>query len=346
MQLTIEGLSKRFGHTAALHDVDLSVASGELVALLGPSGSGKTTLLRAIAGLLPVDAGRVRFGDIDATAISLAERRVGFVFQHYALFKHLTVAENIAFGPESQPRAQRPSKAEIARRVEGLLGRMQLAGLGGRYPEQLSGGQRQRVALARALAIQPRLLLLDEPFGALDAKVRVELRRWLRQVHDDTGHTTLFVTHDQEEALELADRVVVFNAGRIEQVGTPDEVYRQPRTRFVFEFIGRGGRIEGELLPEGFRVPGAETIVPVARRVGASHGPAGLHVRPYELRLADEGLPAEVRGLRRIGARQTLEVHVAGQAGLIDIDVEPSVPLPQRGERVRLQPRGGVVFTS
>lgn len=344
MQLTIEGLSKRFGDTAALHGVDLAVASGELVALLGPSGSGKTTLLRAIAGLLPVDSGRVRFGDIDATALSLAERRVGFVFQHYALFKHLTVAENIAFGPESQPRRERPLKAEIARCVEDLLGRMQLAGLGGRYPEQLSGGQRQRVALARALAIQPRLLLLDEPFGALDAKVRVELRRWLRQVHDDTGHTTLFVTHDQEEALELADRVVVFNAGRIEQVGTPDEVYRAPRSRFVFEFIGRGGRIEGELVPEGFRVPGVETLLPVARRVGDGAGPARLHLRPYELQLADDGLPGEVRGLRRIGARQTLEVRVAGQGGLIEVDVAAGVALPQRGDRVRLRPTGGVVF--
>lgn len=262
MQLTLESLSKRFADTVALNHVDLAVGSGELIALLGPSGSGKTTLLRAIAGLLPVDAGRILFGDLDATSLSLRERRVGFVFQHYALFKHLTVAENIAFGPESQPRGERPSKAEIARRVEDLLERMQLGGYGGRYPEQLSGGQRQRVALARALAIQPRLLLLDEPFGALDAKVRVDLRRWLRQVHDDTGHTTLFVTHDQEEALELADRVVVFNAGRIEQVGTPDDVYRHPQSRFVFDFIGRGGRIEGELVPEGFRVPGFEGCCP------------------------------------------------------------------------------------
>ena len=346
MQLTLESLSKRFADTVALNHVDLAVGSGELIALLGPSGSGKTTLLRAIAGLLPVDAGRILFGDLDATSLSLRERRVGFVFQHYALFKHLTVAENIAFGPESQPRGERPSKAEIARRVEDLLERMQLGGYGGRYPEQLSGGQRQRVALARALAIQPRLLLLDEPFGALDAKVRVDLRRWLRQVHDDTGHTTLFVTHDQEEALELADRVVVFNAGRIEQVGTPDDVYRHPQSRFVFDFIGRGGRIEGELVPEGFRVPGFEGVLPVARRIGGASGPAGLHLRPYELRVVGEGdgLTAEVRGLRRIGARQTLELSVAGQAALIEVDLDAAQPLPSRGQQVRLQPVGGVAF--
>ncbi|MGL6289409.1 MAG: sulfate/molybdate ABC transporter ATP-binding protein [Silanimonas sp.] len=352
MQLTLEGLSKRFADTVALDDVDLDVASGELIALLGPSGSGKTTLLRAIAGLLPIDAGRVLFGDLDATSLSLRERRVGFVFQHYALFKHLTVAENIAFGPESQSRGERPSKAEIASRVEALLVRMQLAGFGSRYPEQLSGGQRQRVALARALAIQPRLLLLDEPFGALDAKVRVELRRWLRQVHDDTGHTTLFVTHDQEEALELADRVVVFNAGRIEQVGTPDEVYRRPQSRFVFDFIGRGGRIDGELVPEGFRVPGIDAVLPVPRRIGGALGPAGLHLRPYELRVVggeagEAGLPAEVRGLRRIGARNTLELSVAGQGGLIEVDLDSAQqPLPQRGERVRVTPVGGVAFTT
>ncbi len=348
MQLTIEGLSKRFADTVALREVSIAVDSGELIALLGPSGSGKTTLLRAIAGLLPIDAGRICFGDIDATELSLRERRVGFVFQHYALFKHLTVAENIAFGLESLPRNERPVKPEIARRIEALLARMQLAGLGGRYPSQLSGGQCQRVALARALAIEPRLLLLDEPFGALDAKVRVELRRWLRQLHDDTGHTTLFVTHDQEEALELADRVVVFNAGRIEQVGTPDEVYRHPQSRFVFEFIGRGGRLDGELLAEGFRVPGIDAVIPVARRVGAASGPAGLHLRPYELQLSvvDDSLPAEVRGLRRIGARQTLELSVAGQDSLIEIDLDPAIPMPARGERVRVEAVGGVVFTA
>jgi len=346
MQLTLEGLSKNFGDTAALRCVDLAVGSGELIALLGPSGSGKTTLLRAIAGLLPIDAGRILFGELDATGLSLRERRVGFVFQHYALFRHMTVAENIAFGPNSQPRGERPSKTEIVARVEALLARMQLVGFGGRYPEQLSGGQRQRVALARALAIQPRLLLLDEPFGALDAKVRIELRRWLRRVHDETGHTTLFVTHDQEEALELADRVVVFNAGSIEQVGTADEVYRHPQSRFVFDFIGRGGRIDGELVAEGFRVPGVEGVVPVARRVGRALGPAGLHLRPYELRVVGDaaGLPAVVRGLRRIGARSTIELNVAGQGGVVEVDVDGASPLPQRGECVRLQPIGGVVF--
>jgi len=346
MQLVLEGLQKKFGEVSALHNVDLHVPSGELIALLGPSGSGKTTLLRAIAGLLPIDAGRILFGDTDATELSLRERRVGFVFQHYALFKHLTVAENIAFGLESLPRNERPTKSVIQARSEELLTRMQLGGLGGRYPEQLSGGQRQRVALARALAIDPRLLLLDEPFGALDAQVRVDLRRWLRQLHNDTGHTTVFVTHDQEEALELADRVVVFHQGRIEQVGTPDEVYRQPRTRFVFEFIGRGGRIDGQLLPEGFRIPGVESLIPVARRVGNALGAAGLHVRPHELALVsdEKGVPAEVKGTRRIGARQTVEVAVAGQGNIIEFDVDAHTPLPQRGERIRVQTLGGVTF--
>ena len=215
MQLHIRSLSKRYPGVAALDSVDLDIASGELIALLGPSGSGKTTLLRIVAGLLSPDTGRVLFGERDATRLSLRERNVGFVFQHYALFRHMTVADNIAFGLQCRPRAQRPPRAEIARRVEELLGLIQLPELGGRYPDQLSGGQKQRVALARALAIDPGVLLLDEPFGALDAKVRVELRRWLRKLHERTGQTTLFVTHDQEEALELADRVVVMRHGQI-----------------------------------------------------------------------------------------------------------------------------------
>ncbi|RZA18176.1 MAG: sulfate ABC transporter ATP-binding protein, partial [Lysobacteraceae bacterium] len=239
MELQLRKLGKRYPGVAALDDVDLDIASGELVALLGPSGSGKTTLLRVIAGLLHADQGQVLFGEVDATRLSLRERNVGFVFQHYALFRHMSVAENIAFGLRSRPRRTRPDKATIARRVQELLQLIQLPELGGRYPEQLSGGQKQRVALARALAIEPSVLLLDEPFGALDAKVRVELRRWLRRLHEQTGQTTLFVTHDQEEALELADRVVVMREGRVEQVGTPTEIYREPALAHHHHAVGQ-----------------------------------------------------------------------------------------------------------
>jgi sulfate transport system ATP-binding protein len=237
MEISIRELGKQYGAVTALRGVELDIASGELVALLGPSGSGKTTLLRSIAGLEPIDSGRVLFGAIDATRLSVQERRVGFVFQHYALFKHMSVLDNVTFGLRVRQRATRPPRAEIRRRGLELLELVQLDGLAGRYPNQLSGGQRQRVALARALAIEPSVLLLDEPFGALDAKVRKELRVWLRQLHDEIGYTTIFVTHDQEEALELADRVVVMNHGAIEQVDTPSRIAAQPKTPFVAEFI-------------------------------------------------------------------------------------------------------------
>jgi sulfate transport system ATP-binding protein len=239
MDISIRQLGKKFGDVGALSGINLDITSGELIALLGPSGSGKTTLLRAIAGLEPIDSGRVLFGAIDATRLSVQERQVGFVFQHYALFKHMSVLDNVTFGLRMRRRATRPPRAEIRRRGLELLQLVQLDGIADRYPNQLSGGQRQRVALARALAIEPSVLLLDEPFGALDAKVRKDLRLWLRQLHDETGYTTIFVTHDQEEALELADRVVVMNAGAIEQVDTPANIARQPKTPFVAEFIER-----------------------------------------------------------------------------------------------------------
>jgi sulfate transport system ATP-binding protein len=238
MDVTVENLVKEFGTTAALHGASLKIGSGELIALLGPSGSGKTTLLRIIAGLDFPTSGRVLFGDEDASTKTVQERNIGFVFQSYALFRHMTVFENVAFGLRVRPSHTRPGEKEIRDRVMTLLGFVQLGGLEKRYPAQLSGGQRQRVAFARALAIEPRLLLLDEPFGALDAKVRKELRRWLREIHDRTGHTTIFVTHDQEEALELADRVAVMSKGRIEQVGSADDIYDRPATPFVFDFIG------------------------------------------------------------------------------------------------------------
>jgi sulfate transport system ATP-binding protein len=237
MNIEIEDISKEFGVTAALHPVSLTIPSGTLVALLGPSGSGKTTLLRILGGLEFPNAGRVLFDGQDATGLTVQERRAGFVFQSYALFRHMTVFENIAYGLRARPRKTRPTGPEIARRVTKLLDLIRLPDIGARYPNQLSGGQRQRVALARALAIEPRMLLLDEPFGALDAKVRKELRQGLREIHDTTGLTTVFVTHDQEEAMELADLVVVMSMGRIEQVGRPEDIRARPKTDFVREFI-------------------------------------------------------------------------------------------------------------
>jgi sulfate transport system ATP-binding protein len=239
MTIQIRNLHKRFGaSTLAADGLSLDVQEGELLALLGPSGCGKTTLLRIIAGLEVPDAGQLWLHGQEASSLTVNERRVGFVFQHYALFPHLTVFENIAFGLRVRPRATRPAEAEIKRRVEELLSLVQLEGLARRHPQQLSGGQRQRVALARALAVEPRVLLLDEPFGALDAKVRKELRRWLRRLHDEHPVTSLFVTHDQDEALEVADRVVVLNKGRIEQIGTPQEIRTRPATAFVRDFLG------------------------------------------------------------------------------------------------------------
>ena len=271
MSIEARSITKRFGTFTALDDVTLTVKEGELVALLGPSGSGKTTLLRILAGLEFGDTGSVHFDGEDATERSARDRRVGFVFQHYALFRHMSVFENVAFGLRVRPRGARPAKEEISRRVHELLRLVQLDGLSGRLPSQLSGGQRQRVALARALAVEPRVLLLDEPFGALDSRVRKELRRWLRDLHDEIGVTSVFVTHDQEEALELADRVVVMNRGRIEQQGTPDEVYHAPATRFVAEFLGDvnvfHGRLEGGTETATYVRP---HLLEIDRRAGAA----------------------------------------------------------------------------
>jgi sulfate transport system ATP-binding protein len=237
MHIQIDQIAKTFGTTSALHPVSLSIPQGALVALLGPSGSGKTTLLRILGGLECPTAGRVLFDGQDATDLSVQDRRAGFVFQSYALFRHMTVFDNIAYGLRAMPRATRPNAATIAQQVTRLLDLIQLPDIGGRFPTQLSGGQRQRVALARALAIRPRMLLLDEPFGALDAKVRKELRQGLRDIHDETGLTSIFVTHDQDEAMELADMVVVMSMGRIEQVGTPTQIRQTPATAFVRDFI-------------------------------------------------------------------------------------------------------------
>ena len=245
MSIEIRNVSKQFGDFHALRDVSLDIDSGELVALLGPSGCGKTTLLRIIAGLETADRGSILFSGEDTTDVHVRERQVGFVFQHYALFRHMTVFENVAFGLRVKPRSQRPSEAQIRQKVHDLLGLVQLDWLADRFPSQLSGGQRQRIALARALAVEPKVLLLDEPFGALDAKVRKELRRWLRRLHDELHVTSVFVTHDQEEALEVADRVVLMNGGRVEQVGSPQAVWDHPASPFVYGFLGDVNLIPG-----------------------------------------------------------------------------------------------------
>lgn len=343
--VTIESIEKRFDAVPALRGVSLDIQPGELVALLGPSGSGKTTLLRLIAGLEEADGGRVLFGETDTRDLTLRERRIGFVFQQYALFKTMTVADNIAFGLRSRPRRERPDAAEIRRRVEELLALVQLPGLAKRYPSQLSGGQRQRVALARALAIEPSVLLLDEPFGALDAKVRKDLRNWLRELHGRTGHTTVFVTHDQEEALELADRVAILNDGRIEQVGSPDDVYDHPATPFICEFLGEANKLPVEVV--GGQAFLAER--PVLGGLSQNQaGRASLYVRPQHLRIVDEAplvLPGTVEHLRRNGALRRAEIAVQGLARRLDVDLTSQVA-PAIGEKVKLRITHGNLFAA
>jgi sulfate transport system ATP-binding protein len=287
----LQGVEKQFGRFAALNGVSLDIAPGELLALLGPSGSGKTTLLRILAGLEFPDAGKVTFGDQDVTFAHAAKRGVGFVFQQYALFKHMTVAKNVAFGLDVKKGEAKPSARERSERVDELLKLVELDGLGGRYPSQLSGGQRQRVALARALAVSPRILLLDEPFGALDATVRKTLRRELRRLHEATGLTTVFVTHDQEEALDLADRIAVLNRGQIEQVGAPMTVLDQPASAFVAGFVGQSNALAGEVRSGVFTYLGAQCAAP-----GAPDGAATAFVRPDQFALAaDPGAGIAVR---------------------------------------------------
>ena len=307
MSIQATHLSKSFGSFTALNQVDLNVERGKLVALLGPSGSGKTTLLRIIAGLEYPDpgSGRILFHGEDVTDVPAGKRKVGFVFQHYALFRHMTVFENIAFGLRVRSRKERPSSAEIGERVRKLLQLVQLDTLAGRYPHQLSGGQRQRIALARALAVEPKVLLLDEPFGALDAKVRKELRRWLRQFHDEINLTTVFVTHDQEEALEIADEVVIMNNARVEQVGTPQTVYDRPATPFVYQFLGNVNVLRAQALAQA----GAHAAHPAAL-----HADGQVYVRPHDIEVLPHvagapGLAAVVRYIHAAGpaARVTLE---------------------------------------
>jgi sulfate transport system ATP-binding protein len=328
VEIAVRGIARRFGTHAALEGIDLTIPQGELIALLGPSGSGKTTLLRIIAGLEEPDAGMLLFDGRDATRVRVQDRGVGFVFQHYALFKHLTVQENIGYGLRVRPRATRPADAEIRRRVGELLDLVQLSGLEGRYPGQLSGGQRQRVALARALAIDPQVLLLDEPFGALDAKVRKELRRWLREIHSRTGQTTVFVTHDQDEALELADRVAILNKGRIEQVGAAEEIYDAPASAFVVSFVGEAAEIAVDIRGGGVHLAGR--ALPLSAG-GLPDGRGRMFLRPTETRMrphADGALPGRLVGVRRTASGHRAEVAVEGYNGLIEVEADlPAVAI-------------------
>lgn len=333
MSIEVKNLNRRFGSTVACDNLNLDIPAGELVALLGPSGCGKTTLLRIIAGLEVPDSGNVLFHGEDATHTDVRDRNVGFVFQHYALFGHMSIFENVAFGLRVRPKATRPSDAEIKSKVMQLLKLVQLDWLADRYPHQLSGGQRQRIALARALAVEPKVLLLDEPFGALDAKVRKELRRWLRRLHDEVHVTSVFVTHDQEEAMEVADRVVVMNQGRIEQQGSPDEVYDRPATPFVLQFLGDVNLFHG-------RLGGAD----------AAPGADVSYVRPHELDIlgegADDAWPVTLSQTLTVGPNTRIEFKRESDGSYVDVELprEGYNLLRERlglapGVRVHLRPR-------
>jgi sulfate transport system ATP-binding protein len=350
MSIEVRNLRKTFGGFVALDDVSLDVPGGELVALLGPSGSGKTTLLRIIAGLEPADQGTIRFHGEDTTDRPVRERQVGFVFQHYALFRHMSVFENVAFGLRVRPRKVRPSETEIRETVMGLLHLVQLDVLSGRRPSELSGGQRQRVALARALAVKPKVLLLDEPFGALDAKVRKELRRWLRRLHEEVHVTSVFVTHDQEEALEVSDRVVIMNEGRVEQSGTPEAVYEQPATPFVYGFLGDVNLFHGRINQGKVNIGEGELDAP---EWANAHNQAGLaYVRTYDVHLAASrstasSLEATVRHVRMFGPLVRLELDLVGDGRTI----EAHVPRDRfdglalsKGQRVYVSPTSVRVF--
>lgn len=347
MSIDVIHVSKRFAAFTALDNVNLHIPGGELVALLGPSGSGKTTLLRVIAGLDWPDSGEIRFDGQDALSRSVRERNVGFVFQHYALFRHMTVFENVAFGLRVRKGADKLPEAKIRDRVNELLSLVQIDTLAQRLPTQLSGGQRQRVALARALAISPRILLLDEPFGALDAKVRKELRRWLRNLHEELPVTSVLVTHDQEEALELADTVVVMGRGRIEQVGTPAEVYDHPATAFVHDFIGESLSLPARVADGALHFGGTRTPLDTQ---GAADGPVRLLARPHEVDLADPGtapVVGRVLAVRSFGPIRRADIILPGETG--DVVVEAAVPHGDTlaiGTQVGLVPRRYRIFST
>ena len=358
MSIQIRNVSKQFGAFQALRDVSLDIQSGELIALLGPSGCGKTTLLRIIAGLEQPDSGSILFSGTDQTDVHVRERGVGFVFQHYALFRHMTVFDNVAFGLRMKPRRERPSEAQIRAKVMELLSLVQLDWVAERYPSQLSGGQRQRIALARALAVEPQVLLLDEPFGALDAKVRKELRRWLRRLHDDLNVTSIFVTHDQEEALEVADRVVVINKGQIEQQGTPQEVWDHPASPFVYGFLGDVNLFHGRAHEGTLHVQGMQ--LPVPEHATAQNADARAYVRPYDLdvqravpgQTSTQGLPAILERAIVVGSLARLELkptqgHGEAAAPLIEVHLpaqEFRAMGLREGEELLVTPRQARVF--
>ena len=350
MSIDIQHVSKRFGAFEALRDVSFQVRAGELVALLGPSGCGKTTLLRIVAGLETADHGTVLFDGQDAAGRKAGERRVGFVFQHYALFRHMSVFENVAFGLRVRPRPDRPSNEEISTKVTDLLKLVQLDYLGDRYPAQLSGGRRQRVALARALAVEPRVLLLDEPFGALDAKVRQELRRWLRRLHEEIHLTSVFVTHDQEEALELADRVVIMNEGNVEQDGSPEDVFERPASPFVMNFLGSVNIFRGRV-EQGRAVLGPLSV-DYPEHATADSRPAAGYARPHELEVTrsagGDGLWAALSAVNLAGAIVRLELK--GDDGrLLQVEIARDgyeALAPKVGERLYVRPRKLRVFVA
>ncbi|MCH4247090.1 MAG: sulfate ABC transporter ATP-binding protein [Acinetobacter populi] len=342
MSIQVKGINKHFGAFHALKDITLDFPEGELVALLGPSGCGKTSLLRIIAGLESADEGQVLLEGQDATTLHVRHRQVGFVFQHYALFRHMTVFDNVAFGLRVRPRATRPNEAEIKKRVTRLLDLVQLGFLADRYPAQLSGGQRQRIALARALAVEPRVLLLDEPFGALDAKVRKELRRWLRTLHDELHITSIFVTHDQEEALEVADQIVVMNKGQVEQIGTPREVYDHPASPFVFDFLGQANRFEGTLQQDTLQLGKSQIILP--QHTQAQDGNIIAFARPNELHIhtAPHNNAIEANFLREVWIAGDIRAELQDQDGrLIEISLTP-----EQSEQLKLRSQQTVWITA
>ncbi len=347
MSINIHQINKSFGKTSVLKDIDLDIASGEMVALLGPSGSGKTTLLRIIAGLEHQNSGRISFHDRDVSQLHARDRHVGFVFQHYALFRHMTVFDNIAFGLTVLPRRERPSAADIKKKVLNLLEMVQLSHLAGRYPAQLSGGQKQRVALARALAVDPHILLLDEPFGALDAQVRKELRRWLRQLHEELQFTSVFVTHDQEEAMEVADRIVVMSQGNVEQTGTPEQVWQQPASRFVLEFLGEINRLEGTVSGNQLQVAGHQWPLDFTP---ALQGGVELFLRPWETDISRDSsdiTPLEVK-VSEVSPRghfwQLVVQPVGWSAGELTLVYEHEERPPVRGEKLFIGVRNARVY--
>jgi sulfate/thiosulfate transport system ATP-binding protein len=350
MSIEVRNLRKTFGDFVALDNVSLDVPGGELVALLGPSGSGKTTLLRIIAGLEPADAGTIHFHGEDATGQPVRERQVGFVFQHYALFRHMSVFENVAFGLRVRPRNVRPSETEIRDSVMSLLHLVQLDVLAERRPSELSGGQRQRVALARALAVKPKVLLLDEPFGALDAKVRKELRRWLRRLHEEVHVTSVFVTHDQEEALEVSDRVVIMNEGRVEQSGTPEEVYERPATPFVYGFLGDVNLFHGRL--DQGRVSIGANQLEAPEWANARDQAAVAYVRTYDVELTPSSsgpasIEAIIHHVRAFGPVVRLELNRVDEGGTIEAHIpraQYEALRLQKGQRVFVSPTSVRVF--